>query len=99
VPEFAKQAEQAGETTVAAAISAARVRLRPILMTSFALILGVVPLVVATGAEMRVSLGTAVFAGMLGVTLFGLVFTSVFYVVVRRVSGRGRPEFPARQVS
>jgi HAE1 family hydrophobic/amphiphilic exporter-1 len=62
--------------------------LRPILMTSLAFILGVVPLAVAVGAgaEMRQSLGTAVFAGMLGVTLFGLVFTPVFYVLVRRVA-------------
>ena len=60
-------------------------RLRPILMTSFAFILGVLPLVIATGAgaEMRQSLGTAVFSGMIGVTVFGLFFTPVFYVVVR----------------
>ncbi len=90
IVEFAKQAEQAGAGIVEAAISAARVRLRPILMTSFAFILGVVPLVIATGAgaEMRQSLGTAVFSGMLGVTFFGLVFTPVFYVVVRRVATR-----------
>jgi HAE1 family hydrophobic/amphiphilic exporter-1 len=87
IVEFAKQAEQTGATLVEAAIDAARVRLRPILMTSFAFILGVVPLVIATGAgaEMRQSLGTAVFSGMLGVTFFGLVFTPVFYVVVRRL--------------
>jgi len=66
-------------------VQAARTRLRPILMTSFAFILGVVPLVVATGAgaEMRQALGTAVFFGMLGVTLFGLLFTPVFYLLVR----------------
>jgi len=101
IVEFAKQAEQAGAGIVEAAISAARVRLRPILMTSFAFILGVVPLVVATGAgaEMRQSLGTAVFAGMLGVTFFGLVFTPVFYVVVRRVATRiGGKRAPASEV-
>ena len=71
-------------------MQAARTRLRPILMTSFAFILGVVPLVVATGAgaEMRQALGTAVFFGMLGVTLFGLLFTPVFYVLVRAMASR-----------
>jgi HAE1 family hydrophobic/amphiphilic exporter-1 len=66
-------------------VQAARTRLRPILMTSFAFILGVVPLVIATGAgaEMRQALGTAVFFGMLGVTVFGLLFTPVFYLLVR----------------
>ena len=90
IVEFAKQAEDAGESVAAAAAQAARTRLRPILMTSFAFILGVVPLVTATGAgaEMRQSLGTAVFAGMLGVTLFGLVFTPVFYATVRRLVRR-----------
>jgi hydrophobe/amphiphile efflux-1 (HAE1) family protein len=87
IVEFAKQAEEAGTAARQAAAQAARTRLRPILMTSFAFILGVVPLVIASGAgaEMRQSLGTAVFAGMLGVTLFGLVFTPVFYAVVRRL--------------
>ena len=82
-----------------AAVAAARTRLRPILMTSLAFIFGVVPLAVAVGAgaEMRQSLGTAVFAGMLGVTLFGLLFTPVFYVLSRRVAllfveRRGRPQ-------
>src|SRR5712692_6656520 len=77
IVEFAKQAEEAGAAVRQAAAQAARTRLRPILMTSFAFILGVVPLVIASGAgaEMRRSLGTAVFAGMLGVTAFGLVFT------------------------
>ncbi|MBI3515774.1 MAG: efflux RND transporter permease subunit [Proteobacteria bacterium] len=90
IVEFAKQAEDRGEDALAAAVSAARTRLRPILMTSFAFIFGVVPLAVATGAgaEMRQSLGTAVFFGMLGVTAFGLLFTPVFYVVVRRLFGR-----------
>jgi HAE1 family hydrophobic/amphiphilic exporter-1 len=90
--EFARQAEQQGESRFQAAIQAARTRLRPILMTSLAFIFGVVPLVLATGAgaEMRQSLGTAVFFGMLGVTLFGLLFTPTFYVVVRRFAGRRR---------
>ena len=72
------------------AIHAARSRLRPIVMTSLAFILGVVPLMLATGAgaEMRQSLGTSVFSGMLGVTLFGLVFTPVFYVIVRAIEQR-----------
>jgi hydrophobe/amphiphile efflux-1 (HAE1) family protein len=87
IVEFARQAEEAGANRLDAAVQAARTRLRPILMTSFAFILGVVPLVVATGAgaEMRQALGTAVFYGMLGVTLFGLLFTPVFYVLVRSV--------------
>ena len=85
IVEFAKQAEEEGASRFDAAVEAARTRLRPILMTSFAFILGVVPLVIATGpgAEMRQSLGTAVFSGMIGVTFFGLIFTPVFYVVCR----------------
>jgi HAE1 family hydrophobic/amphiphilic exporter-1 len=92
IVEFAKQREEEGEEVHEAASDAARTRLRPILMTSFAFILGVVPLVIATGAgaEMRQSLGTAVFSGMLGVTLFGLLFTPVFYVVCRRLATLGR---------
>jgi len=92
IVEFAKQAEEEGKTRFEAAVSAARTRLRPILMTSLAFILGVVPLVMATGAgaEMRQSLGTAVFSGMLGVTLFGLIFTPVFFVVTRGLAGGGR---------
>src|SRR5207302_2878946 len=84
IVEFAKQAEERGDDVVAAAVNAARTRLRPILMTSFAFIFGVVPLAIATGAgaEMRQSLGTAVFFGMLGVTAFGLLFTPVFYAVI-----------------
>ncbi len=85
IVEFAKQAEDAGASRVEATLQAAQTRLRPILMTSFAFILGVVPLAIAqgAGAEMRQALGTAVFFGMLGVTLFGLIFTPVFYVVCR----------------
>jgi hydrophobe/amphiphile efflux-1 (HAE1) family protein len=91
IVEFAKQAEERGESRLDAAVQAARTRLRPILMTSFAFVLGVVPLALATGAgaEMRQALGTAVFFGMLGVTLFGLLFTPVFYVLVRWIGTRG----------
>ncbi|HZP09849.1 multidrug efflux RND transporter permease subunit [Methyloceanibacter sp.] len=90
IVEFARQNEEHGEDRFQAATEAARVRLRPILMTSFAFILGVLPLMIATGAgaEMRQSLGTAVFCGMLGVTAFGLIFTPVFYVVVRRFAAK-----------
>ncbi|MGB7832180.1 MAG: multidrug efflux RND transporter permease subunit [Xanthobacteraceae bacterium] len=90
IVEFARQAQEQGASAEEASVRAARTRLRPILMTSFAFILGVVPLVVATGAgsEMRQSLGTAVFAGMLGVTGFGLLFTPVFYTLVRRIGGK-----------
>ena len=93
IVEFAKQAEDRGADRFEAAVEAARLRLRPIVMTSFAFILGVVPLMIATGAgyEMRQSLGTAVFYGMLGVTLFGLLFTPVFYVVTRAFSKTGKP--------
>jgi HAE1 family hydrophobic/amphiphilic exporter-1 len=85
IVEFARAAEEAGASRWHAAAEAARTRLRPILMTSLAFILGVLPLTVATGAgaEMRQSLGVAVFYGMLGVTIFGLVFTPVFYVIAR----------------
>ncbi|HEY8247369.1 MAG TPA: multidrug efflux RND transporter permease subunit [Hyphomicrobium sp.] len=88
IVEFAKQAEEQGMSRFDAAVAAARTRLRPIVMTSLAFILGVLPLAVAVGAgaEMRQSLGTAVFFGMLGVTLFGLVFTPIFYVLSRRVA-------------
>ncbi|CAN7272308.1 efflux RND transporter permease subunit [Brevundimonas sp. LjRoot202] len=96
IVEFAKQAEDEGLNRWDAAVRAARTRLRPILMTSFAFIFGVVPLMLATGpgAEMRQSLGTAVFSGMLGVTFFGLIFTPVFYVVMRWVASKmpGSPE-------
>ncbi|MCC6946691.1 MAG: multidrug efflux RND transporter permease subunit [Bradyrhizobiaceae bacterium] len=90
--EFAKQLEDRGRDTLAAAVEAARLRLRPIVMTSMAFILGVVPLVWATGAgaELRRALGTPVFAGMIGVTIFGLIFTPVFYVVCRRLAAIGR---------
>ncbi|UZW57720.1 multidrug efflux RND transporter permease subunit [Sphingobium sp. JS3065] len=91
VVEFAKQAEEEqGLSPVDAAVQAAQTRLRPILMTSFAFILGAVPLVIASGAgaELRQALGTAVFFGMTGVTAFGLLFTPTFYVVCRALGDR-----------
>jgi len=91
IVEFARAREDEGVGVVQAALDACRLRLRPILMTSIAFIMGVVPLAVATGAgaEMRRAMGIAVFAGMLGVTLFGLVLTPVFYVVIRKLALRG----------
>jgi hydrophobe/amphiphile efflux-1 (HAE1) family protein len=90
IVEFAKQAEEEGLSPIDAAVRAAQSRLRPILMTSFAFILGVVPLVIASGpgAELRQALGTAVFSGMIGVTFFGLVFTPTFYVATRTLAER-----------
>jgi multidrug efflux pump len=87
IVEFARQLHEEGKPRLEATAEACRLRLRPILMTSFAFILGVVPLVIATGAgsEMRRSLGTAVFSGMLGVTLFGVVLTPVFFYVIEGV--------------
>ena len=92
IVEFARQKENDGSAPIEAAVHAARTRLRPILMTSFAFILGVAPLAVATGAgaEMRQSLGTAVLFGMLGVTGFGLVFTPAFYILVRKFGRKER---------
>jgi multidrug efflux pump subunit AcrB len=89
IVEFARQLEEQGEDTISAAVEACRLRLRPILMTSLAFTLGVLPLYLAVGAgaEMRIALGTAVFWGMIGVTLFGLIFTPVFYVVIRKLTG------------
>jgi hydrophobe/amphiphile efflux-1 (HAE1) family protein len=85
IVEFARDLEMHGEATVKAAIHAARLRLRPILMTSFAFIMGVLPLALSVGAgsEMRRAMGIAVFSGMLGVTFFGLILTPVFYVLLR----------------
>jgi multidrug efflux pump subunit AcrB len=85
IVEFARQLEDQGRDRLSAATEAARLRLRPILMTSLAFIFGVTPLVwaIGAGAELRQALGTAVFFGMIGVTLFGLIFTPVFYVVTR----------------
>ncbi|WP_316149617.1 efflux RND transporter permease subunit [Cupriavidus sp. BIC8F] len=92
IVEFARELEHHGRTVVQAAIEASRLRLRPILMTSFAFIMGVVPLVISTGAgsEMRHAMGVAVFAGMLGVTFFGLFLTPVFYVALRLLATRGQ---------
>jgi hydrophobe/amphiphile efflux-1 (HAE1) family protein len=88
IVEFARHLEQQGTPLYEAAVDASKLRLRPILMTSFAFILGVIPLAIATGAgaEMRQALGVTVFSGMLGVTFFGLLFTPVFYVLCRRLS-------------
>ncbi|MBQ0711651.1 MAG: multidrug efflux RND transporter permease subunit [Porticoccus sp.] len=90
IVEFARQAEEEGLNRLDAVVRAARMRLRPILMTSLSFILGVLPLVLASGAgaEMRQALGTTVFAGMIGVTLFGLIFTPVFYVACRWLAAR-----------
>ena len=93
IVEFAKRRQESGLSRFDAAVEAARIRLRPILMTSFAFIMGVFPLVIAkgAGAESRQLLGTAVFSGMLGVTLFGLLLTPVFYVAVQAFGQRLRP--------
>jgi multidrug efflux pump len=90
IVEFARELEMQGRTYVEAAIEASRLRLRPILMTSFAFIMGVVPLVVSfgPGAEMRQAMGVAVFSGMIGVTFFGLFLTPVFYVMIRGLASR-----------
>ena len=89
IVEFARQLEEQGRDTISAAVEACQLRLRPIIMTSLAFTLGVTPLYLAVGAgaEMRIALGTAVFWGMIGVTLFGLIFTPVFYVVIRKLTG------------
>jgi hydrophobe/amphiphile efflux-1 (HAE1) family protein len=98
IVEFARQLEDSGHNRWQAAIEATRLRLRPILMTSLAFILGVTPLVwaIGAGAELRQALGTAVFAGMIGVTAFGLVFTPVFYVIARWVAALA-PRFRKRR--
>ena len=97
IVEFAKAQREAGSTRGQATLEACQLRLRPIMMTSLAFILGVVPLVLSAGAgaEMRQTLGTAVFSGMLGVTLFGIFLTPVFYYVIQWVSDkRGGPRRP-----
>ncbi len=93
IVEFAKQLQDQGKPRRDATIEASKLRLRPILMTSLAFTLGVVPLVLAAGAgaEMRVALGVAVFSGMVGVTAFGIFFTPVFYSVVRWLTERKAP--------
>jgi hydrophobe/amphiphile efflux-1 (HAE1) family protein len=105
IVEFARQLEDQGYNRWNAAVEATRLRLRPILMTSFAFILGVTPLVwaVGAGAELRQALGTAVFFGMIGVTAFGLIFTPVFYVIARWIAQlgprRGKKTAPSRQAA
>jgi len=92
IVEFARELEFAGKTPLAAALEASRLRLRPILMTSAAFVMGVVPLAFATGAgsEMRRAMGTAVFSGMIGVTVLGLFLTPLFYVLLRALA-KNRP--------
>jgi multidrug efflux pump len=103
IVEFARDREAHGERTLRAVLDAARLRLRPILMTSLAFIMGVVPLVLSSGAgaEMRHAMGVAVFSGMLGVTFFGLLLTPLFYLLVRRLrlrpADRAAPLLPAAQ--
>jgi len=102
IVEFAKQQMDAGHDRMDAAVEAARLRLRPILMTSFAFTLGVLPLVVAVGpgAEMRQAIGTAVFSGMIGVTLFGIFLTPVFFSVIMKLFGykSGEQRVPVEEV-
>ena len=98
IVEFAKQLEDQGRNRWQAAVEAARLRLRPILMTSLAFIFGVTPMVwgIGAGAELRQTLGTTVFAGMIGVTAFGLIFTPVFYVVCRWIALRTERKRPPK---
>ncbi len=98
IVEFAKEKQEEGMDRVAAVLEACRLRLRPILMTSFAFIMGVVPLVLSSGAgaEMRHAMGVAVFSGMLGVTFFGLLLTPVFYVLIRAFVESGQAKKAAR---
>ncbi|WLG53417.1 efflux RND transporter permease subunit [Pseudomonas sp. FP1742] len=98
IVEFAKDKQQEGLGPLAAVLEACRLRLRPILMTSFAFIMGVVPLVFSSGAgaEMRHAMGVAVFSGMLGVTFFGLLLTPVFYVLIRNFVERGEQRKAAK---
>ena len=97
IVEFAKDEMDRGQDRLTAATNAARLRLRPILMTSFAFTLGVLPLVIAVGAgaEMRQALGTAVFSGMIGVTFFGIFLTPVFFSVIMKFFGP-RPSSPQK---
>ncbi len=101
IVEFARQRQDAGLDRFQAAVEACRLRLRPILMTSFAFILGVLPLVLASGAgaEMRRALGTAVFYGMIGVTFFGLIFTPVFYVVIAKFMKRRHAPGESKEIA
>lgn len=97
IVEFARELQLRDVPVVEAALEACRIRLRPILMTSFAFIMGVLPLVFSNGAgaEMRHAMGVAVFSGMLGVTFFGLLLTPVFYVVIQKLVERRRRPVPA----
>ena len=98
IVEFAKQIQDRdGKNRFEAAVEACRLRLRPILMTSYAFILGVLPLVISSGSgsEMRQAVGVAVFFGMLGVTLFGLIFTPIFYMLVRGLADPKKPKAAA----
>jgi multidrug efflux pump len=100
IVEFARELQARGMDRVSAALEACRLRLRPILMTSFAFIMGVTPLVFSSGAgaEMRHAMGVAVFSGMLGVTFFGLLLTPVFYVVLQRLVERRQASLPEPSV-
>jgi len=101
IVEFARDRELEGASPLRAALDAAKLRLRPILMTSLAFIMGVVPLVTSSGAgaEMRHAMGVTVFSGMIGVTVFGLLLTPLFYLTVRKLTTRRRvhtaPAIPA----
>jgi multidrug efflux pump subunit AcrB len=99
IVEFAAQLEAQGKSRFEAATEASRLRMRPIVMTSLAFILGVAPLVwaVGAGAELRQALGTAVFSGMIGVTVFGLIFTPVLYVICRWLAGLGARKRPVTE--
>jgi multidrug efflux pump subunit AcrB len=101
IVEFARELEHQGRTAVQAAIEACRLRLRPIVMTSLAFIAGVVPLMLSVGAgsEIRRAMGVTVFAGMIGVTLFGLFLTPVFYVALRTLTGRKRRPITSNPVA
>ena len=101
IVEFAHQIEGEGRTRFEAAVEAARLRMRPIIMTSLAFVLGVAPLVVAVGAgaELRQALGTAVFFGMVGVTVFGLIFTPAFYVIASGIATLFSRRKPAPQAA
>ncbi|MNH24654.1 Multidrug resistance protein MexB [compost metagenome] len=98
IVEFAKDEQAKGLDPLAAVLEACRLRLRPILMTSIAFIMGVVPLVFSSGAgaEMRHAMGVAVFSGMIGVTFFGLLLTPVFFVLIRRYVERSQARKAAR---
>jgi multidrug efflux pump len=101
IVEFAQELERQGRSVVQAAVEASRLRLRPILMTSFAFIMGVIPLALSTGAgaEMRRAIGVAVFSGMLGVTFFGLLLTPLFYVLLRQLAQRLERPRPAQAMA